>query len=141
MYTVTEIAHQSGVSADTVRHYVNIGLLHPERNPRNGYKLFDKADAHTIRFVKQAQSLGFTLAEIQEIVGHSRQHESPCPQVREIIQRRIDENRARLKALNDLQQRMETALQMWQSMPDGVPDGNSICHLIESIYVTEQVED
>lgn len=140
MYTVTEIAQQSRVSANTVRHYVNIGLLHPARNPHNGYKLFDKADAKTIRFVKQAQSLGFTLAEIAEIMEHSRRHNSPCPQVREIIQRRIDENRAHLEALNRLQQRMENALKKWEFMPDGVPDGQSICHLIESIYTDDELK-
>lgn len=133
MLMVSELASQSEVTPDTVRHYAHIGLLNPERDPKNGYKLFSFDDVHRLRFVRQAQSLGFTLAEIGEILNHSAHGDSPCPQVREIIQRRIDENRAKLDALNDLQTRMESALALWENMPDGTPDGTSVCHLIESI--------
>jgi len=59
---------------------------------------------------------------------------SPCPRVREIIQRRMWENRQRLDELNALQTRMEDAVQQWSAMPDGMPDGHSICHLIESLH-------
>jgi hypothetical protein len=58
---------------------------------------------------------------------------SPCPRVREILQRRIVENREHLKELLDLQERMEKALLNWADMPDGAPDGQSVCHLIESV--------
>jgi DNA-binding transcriptional MerR regulator len=133
MLTVTQLANRAAVTADTVRHYAHIGLLNPQRNPQNGYKLFAQDDIHRLRFVRQAQSLGFTLAEIGEILNHSSHGDSPCPQVREIIQHRIAENRAKLDALNVLQQRMESALALWGTMPDGAPDGTSICHLIESI--------
>jgi hypothetical protein len=52
--------------------------------------------------------------------------------VRQIIERRIGENRRRLEELNALQQRMEQALAKWRTMPDGVPDGDRVCELIES---------
>ncbi len=45
---------------------------------------------------------------------------------------RIDENRRKLQELMQLQERMEHALEQWRTMPDGVPDGHSVCHLIES---------
>jgi DNA-binding transcriptional MerR regulator len=133
MLTVSQIARRAEVSADTVRHYVHIGLLKPERNPQNGYKLFSELDIGKLRFIRQAQSLGFTLAEIADIFSHTTSGDSPCPQVREVMQRRIIENKARLDALNALQQRMEKALARWNSMPDGHPDGHSVCHLIESV--------
>jgi hypothetical protein len=52
--------------------------------------------------------------------------------VRSIIQDRILENRARIDEMTKLQTRMELALEQWKLMPDGVPDGSSVCHLIES---------
>ena len=58
--------------------------------------------------------------------------QSPCPRVREILLRRIDENRRQLEEIMALQARMEQALEQWEDMPDGVPDGDSVCHLIES---------
>lgn len=137
MLTVSQIARRADVSADTVRHYAHIGLLKPERNPQNGYKLFSEMDIGKLRFIRQAQSLGFTLAEIADILSHSTSGDSPCPQVRKVMQRRIIENKAKLDALNSLQQRMEKALDQWNTMPDGHPDGHSVCHLIESVGQVE----
>jgi len=137
MFTVSELAGKAEVTPDTVRHYVHIGMLNPERNPHNGYKLFSDLDVSKLRFIRQAQSLGFTLAEIGEILSHSMEGSSPCPQVREVMQRRIVENKAKLDALNTLQKRMETALKRWERMPNGHPDGDSVCHLIESISELE----
>jgi len=133
MYTVTELARQADITPGAVRHYVHIGLLSPEKNPVNGYQYFDDADVTRVRFVRQAKNLGFTLADIDIILNHSMAGDSPCPQVREIIQRRIAENRAKLEALKILQNRMQSAVNKWERMPDGLSDGESICHLIESI--------
>jgi DNA-binding transcriptional MerR regulator len=133
MFTVSELANRAKVTPDTVRHYVHIGLLNPSRDPQNGYKLFENTDIQRLRFVRQAQTLGFSLTEIDEVLSHSVRGDSPCPRVREIIQRRIDENRMRLDALNALQARMEHALKKWGSMRDGMPNGDSVCHLIESV--------
>jgi len=130
--TVAELARQSGVTPDTVRYYARIGLLNPERHPANNYKLFAGDDIKRVQFIRQAKSLGYTLAEIGQILEHSMRGNSPCPLVREIIQHRIKDNRCKLKEMNALQQRMETALKQWRHMPDGEPDGDSICHLIES---------
>ncbi len=73
------------------------------------------------------------LGDIHTIFDHSSDGQSPCPMVRDMIQQRIDENRTRLFELNNLQQRMDEALGKWKRVPDGEPDGDAICHLIESI--------
>ncbi|NOY62046.1 MAG: MerR family DNA-binding protein [Gammaproteobacteria bacterium] len=133
MLTVGELSKTTQATADAIRHYVRIGLLTPTRNPDNGYKLFDCDDIKRVKFIRRAKGLGFSLSDIQTIFDHSNNGRSPCPVVRNIISQRIDENRARLAELNALQQRMDDALDRWKSMPDGEPDGEAICHLIESI--------
>ena len=133
MLTVSELSKSAQATPDAVRHYVRIGLLNPSRDPVNGYKLFAEHDLRKMKFICRAKGLGFTLKDIQEIFNHSKDGQSPCPTVRNIIQQRIDENRTRLAESNALQQRMDDALEMWRSMPDGEPDGEAICHLIESI--------
>lgn len=132
MITVGELAARTGVTPDTVRHYVRIKLLKPSRDPNNGYKLFSDEDVRRLCFIRQAKGLGFTLEDIAQIFADAEKGRSPCPRVREIFQQRIQENRQRLNELAALQERMETALQQWRGMPDGVPDGDSICHLIEA---------
>ena len=129
---VKEIARQSGVPPNVVRYYTRIGLLKPKRNPRNRYKQYADAEVARLRFIRQAKSLGFTLAEIARIIRESQRGKSPCPLTRQIVESRVNENRQALSELIALQTRMEQALVKWSTMPNRTPDGYSVCHLIES---------
>jgi DNA-binding transcriptional MerR regulator len=132
MLTVTQLANRSGTSPNVVRYYTRVGLLRPERNPDNGYHFYNPRDISWLRFIRQAKRLGYTLGEIKAIRHDADQGHSPCPRVRKILQRRLVENRRHLEELMALQTRMEQAFLGWADMPDGVPDGDSVCHLIES---------
>ena len=132
MLTVNELAIQSKAPAHVVRYYIRIGLIKPTSHHANGYRLFSPRVAERLRFIRRAKLLGFTLKEIAEITRHAEHDESPCGEVRTIIQQHIVENRIKIEEMLKLQNRMEHALFQWAEMPDGIPDGNSVCHLIES---------
>lgn len=141
MYTVNELANRCDTTPHAVRYYTRMGLLHPQKNPQNGYRLYHLSEISWLRFVRQAKQLGYTLNEIKEIMHDVDDRQSPCPRVREILLKRIDENRRRLDEMLALQSRMEKALQQWAAMPDGVPDGHSVCHLIESVVQADEDVD
>lgn len=130
---VAELASAASVTPHVVRHYTRIGLLKPFRNEENGYKLYNRNDLHRLMFIRRAKYLGYTLADIRGILDEARHGNSPCPHVRLIIQKRIEQNRLKLSELAQLQDRMEEALEEWRGLPDGMPDGNSVCYLIESM--------
>lgn len=109
------------------------GLLKPRRNSGNGYYHFGAADLRELRFIGRAKGLGFSLAEINEVLGHSRQRESPCPVVRDIVKRRVVEIRARLEALQSMEKQMRRALRLWKRMPDGIPHGDEVCRLVDAL--------
>ena len=129
---VGELAKRGGVTAETVRHYTREGLLAPTRHPDNGYQLYSSTDAERLQFIQRARKLGFSVAEIRDILAHADQGDSPCPLVRDLLTNRLPQIRARITELEALAQRMEQALESWQEMPDGTPDGHSLCQLIES---------
>ncbi len=131
--TVAELARASGATTDAVRYYVRMGMLRPERDASNGYRRFGHADVVRVTFIRRAQLLGYRLDEIAELLSTSERGGSPCPRAREILARRVEENRAALEEAMALQQRIEDALATWQELPDGAPQGDSICHLIESV--------
>ena len=131
--TVNEVARRARVAPHIVRYYARIGLLRTVRQPGSGYRLFTERECRRLRFIRQAQALGFSLAEIGAILEEGNQGKSPCPRVRDILRRRIKQNEETLKDLLSLQKRMQKALQLWAHMPDGLPDGESVCHFIESV--------
>jgi len=132
LITVAALASAVKISRDKVRYYTRIGLLNPIRNESNGYKLYRESDKERTKFILKAKNLGYSLKDIELILNHAHHGHSPCPIVRDIIDARIEANRKKLDELNKLQARMELASEAWKSLPDKVPDGDSICHLIES---------
>ena len=130
--TVAQVAKKTGATPDAIRHYCRIGLLRPRRDRRSGYKQFNAADVQRLGFIGKAKRLGFTLREIAEIIRKGTAGHTPCPLVRAIVAERIEENDRDLTELNALQTRLKQAAAQWATMPDGIPDGNAICHLIES---------
>jgi len=130
--TASDLARRTNVPVYTVRHYTRIGLLKPSRDLRNGYKLYKPSDKERLRFIGSAKELGFTLNEIDQVLDHAVHGDSPCPMVREIVEKRVKENKEKIRELKRLQTRLETAADMWKSMKDSEPDGHSVCRLIES---------
>jgi DNA-binding transcriptional MerR regulator len=128
---VIELARSAGLTADAVRYYVRVGLLSPKRNAINGYREFSTVDVKRLWFIRRAQSLGFSLAEITTIIRHAKQRKSPCPMVRDIIQKHLEQTGEELEQLILLRDRMRKAARRWKRIPDRVPDGNEICRLIE----------
>ena len=131
--TVTELARRAGVTANTVRHYTRSGLLAPTRDKSNGYNCYSNGDLARLLFIRKARQLGFSLGDVSDILKESSHGQSPCPQVRKIMEQRLRETRSGLQDLEKLQARMEHAAALWANMPDGMPDGKSVCQLIEAI--------
>ncbi|MBN3565022.1 MerR family DNA-binding protein, partial [Aliamphritea spongicola] len=94
------------------------------RDPANGYQLFNQTDLERLRFIQRARTLGFSVAEIGDILAHADQGDSPCPLVRDLLASRLPQIRARIQELEALASRMEQALEAWAEMPDGTPDGH-----------------
>ena len=128
---VSELAKQYNTTADTVRHYTRIGLLKPTINPFNGYKQYQDKEQSRLAFILAARQLGFTLNDIQLILKESDQGKSACPLVRKLIEQRMVEFNRQFEEILALKNRMEQAIQQWQSKPNVMPTGNGICHLIE----------
>ncbi|RMJ02991.1 HTH-type transcriptional regulator ZntR [Marinobacter litoralis] len=128
---VKELATAADVTPDTVRFYTREGLLRPSRNPDNNYQYYDAEDLRRLRFARKARQLGFSLPEIRQILGQADEHHSPCPMVRDVFEQRLAEVEREIAELQQLRTRMVSALSAWQEMPDGTPDGHTICRLIE----------
>ncbi len=132
MFTAGVLAKRTNTPIFTIRHYTRIGLLKPTRDLKSGYKLYRQSDKDRLKFINAAKELGFTLAEIQEILDHAVHGDSPCPMVRDIVEQRVKENKEKIRQLKKMQTRLEGALDMWKTMRDQNPTGTSVCHLIES---------
>lgn len=83
MFTIGKLAGLADVSTDTLRYYERESLLAPTAKSEGGYRLYDGASVGRIRFIKQAQQCGFTLAEILELLTLRQQGAACCGDVRQ----------------------------------------------------------
>lgn len=131
---IGELSRRSGFGRDTIRHYVDLELLVPQRDPANRYQLFDQRALSRLHFIRSAKQLGLRLVDIRAIFADAARAGSPCPRVRELMESRITETRRCIAELQSLCDRMEAAIDCWRDMPDRTPTGESVCHLIESQF-------
>lgn len=133
MITAMVLAKRSEVSLHTVRHYTRIGLLKPARHPHNDYKIYQPSDEIRLRFISAVKDFGFTLSEIAQIFSEAKKGERPCPAIGEMVACRVAESRRKIAEMKKVQKKMENALGEWASTKTGVPDGDSVRRLVESV--------
>ena len=103
-------ARASGVSAKMVRHYESLGLLGAVARTDAGYRQYTPADVHTLRFIKRARDLGFSMAEIAELVSLWHDRRRASADVKRIAQTHVAELEKRIQAMQAMRRTLQNLL-------------------------------
>ncbi|MBI2466546.1 MAG: heavy metal-responsive transcriptional regulator [Candidatus Rokubacteria bacterium] len=114
---IGEVAGRAGVGAKAIRFYEARGILPEPPRGANGYRLYPPEAVSLVAFVKQAQGLGLTLAEIKDIVAIRQGGRPPCPHVHHLLQQKAMELDRKLKDLLALRRRIHQSLAAWGRSP------------------------
>jgi MerR family transcriptional regulator, copper efflux regulator len=99
---IGEVAKRSGVGIETVRYYEREGLLkQPARRP-SGYRQYDESTLKRLEFICRAKALGFTLAEIRELLELSFAPNSGCDHVRQRAEAKIADIENKIRSLQKM---------------------------------------
>lgn len=134
--TIGELAQRAQLGAETLRYYERLGLLAPEQRTASGYRLYAPQALERLDFIRRAQSLGFSLAQIGELLALHARPEDDMGAVRAIAALRLADIDAKL---NDLQ-RMRAGL---QTLLDACPGHGSTaqCPILAALQGKEEHVD
>ncbi|GIW72786.1 MAG: hypothetical protein KatS3mg102_2328 [Planctomycetota bacterium] len=105
-----ELARRAGVHAETVRYYERRGLLPRPRRSTGGHRLYGEPELRRLRFIKAAQQLGFTLAEVRELLRLRLSESARCAEVKRRARSRLVEIERRVQALEARRRALERLL-------------------------------
>ncbi len=127
-YTIGQLASAAGVPTTTVRYYERRGLLAPEARSASRYRLYGEASLEQLRFIKAAQSAGFTLSDIESLLALRDDKRAPQQEVRGLIDARLQ---GVAKQITDLKA-VDKALREWRCRCEQT-DGTGRCGVIEGL--------
>ncbi len=132
VYRIGELARRTGESVKTLRFWSDEGLLPLERGD-NRYRYYPAGTDRRVAAVRRFQGLGFSLAEIAEVLSVRERGLRPCREVRERLQRHLASTRRRLAELVALEEALQERLAWADEHPDAAcedPDG--VCVIVGS---------
>ncbi len=109
-YRIGDAARQLAVSVDTLRYYERIGLLPAVDRSASGVRVYRNRDLSRIRFIRRAQAMDFTLAEIADLLRLRERRGHARTAVRRMTRDKIREIDARIGALTSLRAELERLL-------------------------------
>lgn len=125
---IGEVAERTGLSAPTIRYYESIGLLAAPARSETGYRRYTDTNVEELRFVKKAQSLGFSLDEIGEILKLSRAGDTPCAHVLDLSRRHLAAVEQRIAQLTRFRDQLAGELAKWDGKR--TPTCRGLCQII-----------
>jgi DNA-binding transcriptional MerR regulator len=125
---IGEIATLSGLPIKTIRYYEEIGLLTPTvQRSESGYRLFSDAVLNRLHFIKRSQALGLSLHEVQDILSVHDQGHLPCGDVKQRLQRKIQDINRQITVLETLRSELQGLVSDWEEQPPSVQIAQTIC--------------
>lgn len=128
---VGDIAKLAGVKPHVVRYYVRAGLLVPRRDEGNGYKKFSRDDATRLRCILAARQMGFSIAEISDLLGKTHRAGQVQAGIRNLVLRKHAELVGEHSHLEKMLERVQKLLALCAMQDVDCEDLRSLCAALE----------
>ena len=107
MYSIGELAKRTGVKIPTIRYYEQLGLIDADGRSDGNQRRYGEAGLARLSFIRHARDLGFSIADIRELVALSDHPTQPCRDAHGIAARHLERIRARMARLGRLEHELE----------------------------------
>ena len=128
-----ELARQSGVSTDTLRHYERKGLIARPQRTTAGYRRYSAEAVGRVRLIQRALVVGFSLNELARVLKERDRGGAPCRSVRALLDTRLADVTRQIGELRGLRQELVELARLWDAKLTAAPAG-ARAHLLEGLH-------
>jgi len=128
---IGELAKRSGLESTAIRYYERIGLMPAPARKGSGYRDYGEEAPARLSFIRAAQSIGFTLGEIREMLAFRDRGDAPCQHVAALIERNAEELRQRISILEEMRRELIRLAKKAQAVSPEDASEAAFCHIIE----------
>jgi MerR family mercuric resistance operon transcriptional regulator len=122
------IAKRTNTNVETIRFYERIGLLPPPGRSVGGYRLYRTEHVKRLNFVRRARALGFSIAEVRQLLRLADERRRPCAKVRVVAEAHLRDVHAKIADLRAMERVLTETIARCAR-------GRGIhCPLIEALY-------
>ncbi|WP_262696074.1 heavy metal-responsive transcriptional regulator [Kordiimonas aquimaris] len=104
--TIGKLADATGVSVETIRYYERRGILPKPGRLSSGYRVYGQESLLQLKFIKNAQTLGFTLRETKELLSITEDPDADCARINETAQAKLKQINEKLKLLRKIKRNL-----------------------------------
>lgn len=108
---IGEVAASAGVNIQTLRYYERRGLLPKPRRRGSGYRVYEPETVQLVRFIKRAQELGFTLAEVSDLIRLRKTDQRGANQVRALATAKLEDIERKVNQLGAMRQALQVLVE------------------------------
>jgi len=106
---IGSVAARCGLTVDTIRFYEKQGLIAKPARSQGGFRLYEEADVERLSFVSRAQTLGFSLDEIRELLLLRNAGAEACSHVHDLLDQKLTVIHAKITELRKLERHLRAA--------------------------------
>ena len=121
---IGELAARAGLTRDALRYYERLGMITPLRRTSGGFRVYAPDVIERLRFIKQAQKHGMTLAEIKDLLRLDARRGNQCRQVQQLLQRKLADLDSRVTLLQEFRRTLKGYLTQCERTLAQTPDAD-----------------
>ncbi|AKM07505.1 MerR family transcriptional regulator [Pelagerythrobacter marensis] len=124
---IGELAKATGTKAETIRYYEREGILPVADRTDSNYRDYSDSHLSTLIFVRRARGLGFSMAQVRQLLALSDHEDNPCEDVDQLVRQQMQEVELKIADLTSLHEELQDLLRSCEA--DRIKD----CRIVESL--------
>lgn len=127
---IGQLAQQVGVSTKTIRYYESVGVLPEPERTQSGYRSYDAGALERLRFIRDAQNSGLSLAEIASVLELKEAGTTSCQHTRSLLTRHLEELDRQIERLQETRNHLRAMAERAEQLDPSTCTDPNRCQVI-----------